>query len=188
MEMSDNWMGITGSPLTKGHDGSEEMWSHGVMVSTQDSESCNPSSNLGGTFLFLSPFYYPPHSTSLSSFHFTHFPSLSQFHLSLSDFCFPTHHPSLPSPIPLHSKIAQDGFSSAMSTNKSQPILDPIQSVRFNPIHTQFKTVQSESISTMDRSGLQMSGCAVHLFFDFEFVKWIHFAVCPPRNRCQQCV
>ena len=26
------------------------MWSHGVMVSTQDSESCNPSSNLGGTF------------------------------------------------------------------------------------------------------------------------------------------
>ena len=24
--------------------------SHGVMVSTQDSESCNPSSNLGGTF------------------------------------------------------------------------------------------------------------------------------------------
>ena len=29
------------------------MWSHGVMVSTQDSESCNPSSNLGGTFLFI---------------------------------------------------------------------------------------------------------------------------------------
>ena len=58
MEMSDDWMGITGSSLTKGHDGSEEMWSHGVMVSTQDSESCNPSSNLGGTFLFLSPFSF----------------------------------------------------------------------------------------------------------------------------------
>ena len=28
--------------------------SHGVMVSTQDSESCNPSSNLGGTLVFLS--------------------------------------------------------------------------------------------------------------------------------------
>ena len=28
-------------------------WSHGVMVSTQDSESCNPSSNLGGTFFFF---------------------------------------------------------------------------------------------------------------------------------------
>uniref|UniRef100_A0A1I7Z8H4 Uncharacterized protein n=1 Tax=Steinernema glaseri TaxID=37863 RepID=A0A1I7Z8H4_9BILA len=26
---------------------------HGVAVSTQDSESCDPSSNLGGTFLFL---------------------------------------------------------------------------------------------------------------------------------------
>ena len=25
---------------------------HGVMVSTQDSESCNPSSNLGGTYKF----------------------------------------------------------------------------------------------------------------------------------------
>ena len=25
---------------------------HGVMVSTQDSESCDPSSNLGGTFQF----------------------------------------------------------------------------------------------------------------------------------------
>ena len=61
MEMSDDWMGITGSPLTKGHDGSEEMWSHGVMVSTQDSESCNPSSNLGGTFLFPT-FYYAVHS------------------------------------------------------------------------------------------------------------------------------
>ena len=24
------------------------IWSHGVMVSTQDSESCDPSSNLGG--------------------------------------------------------------------------------------------------------------------------------------------
>ena len=35
--------------------------SHGVMVSTQDSESCNPSSNLGGTFLFLT-FYYEVHS------------------------------------------------------------------------------------------------------------------------------
>ena len=29
------------------------MWSHGVMVSTQDSESCNPSSNLGGTFFYF---------------------------------------------------------------------------------------------------------------------------------------
>ena len=28
--------------------------SHGVMVSTQDSESCNPSSNLGGTYVFSS--------------------------------------------------------------------------------------------------------------------------------------
>ena len=28
-------------------------WSHGVMVSTQDSESCNPSSNLGGTLIFF---------------------------------------------------------------------------------------------------------------------------------------
>ena len=27
--------------------------SHGVMVSTQDSESCNPSSNLGGTLIFF---------------------------------------------------------------------------------------------------------------------------------------
>ncbi len=27
---------------------------HGVMVSTQDSESCDPSSNLGGTCIFLS--------------------------------------------------------------------------------------------------------------------------------------
>ena len=35
--------------------------SHGVMVSTQDSESCNPSSNLGGTFLFPT-FYYAVHS------------------------------------------------------------------------------------------------------------------------------
>ena len=26
---------------------------HGVMVSTQDSESCDPSSNLGGTYKFL---------------------------------------------------------------------------------------------------------------------------------------
>ena len=25
------------------------IWSHGVMVSTQDSESCDPSSNLGET-------------------------------------------------------------------------------------------------------------------------------------------
>ena len=25
-------------------------WPRGVMVSTQDSESCDPSSNLGGTF------------------------------------------------------------------------------------------------------------------------------------------
>ena len=33
-----------------------DMWSHGVMVSTLDSESSDPSSNLGGTyynFLFL---------------------------------------------------------------------------------------------------------------------------------------
>jgi hypothetical protein len=26
---------------------------HGVTVSTQDSESCDPSSNLGGTYIFL---------------------------------------------------------------------------------------------------------------------------------------
>ena len=32
------------------------IWSHGVMVSTQDFESCDPSSNLSGTF-FL-PFTY----------------------------------------------------------------------------------------------------------------------------------
>ena len=31
----------------------EASWSHGVMVSTQDSESCNPSSNLGGTLIFF---------------------------------------------------------------------------------------------------------------------------------------
>ena len=84
MEMSDGWTRMTESPLTIGHDGSEEMWSHGVMVSTQDSESCNPSSNLGGTFLFhslhsfliltslLSPlfispiFYLSPNFTSAS--------------------------------------------------------------------------------------------------------------------------
>ena len=72
MEMSDDWMGITGSPLTKGHDGSEEMWSHGVMVSTQDSESCNPSSNLGGTFSSFQQTSHtpsirpPPKQTSLS--------------------------------------------------------------------------------------------------------------------------
>lgn len=29
--------------------------SHGVMVSTQDSESCDPSSNLGGTSLYVAP-------------------------------------------------------------------------------------------------------------------------------------
>ena len=35
------------------------MWSHGVMVSTQDSESCNPSSNLGGTsFLVYQQFRF----------------------------------------------------------------------------------------------------------------------------------
>ena len=32
----------------------DEARSHGVMVSTQDSESCNPSSNLGGTYVFSS--------------------------------------------------------------------------------------------------------------------------------------
>ena len=35
-------------------------WSHGVMVSTQDSESCNPSSNLGGTLIFF--FFFPKHA------------------------------------------------------------------------------------------------------------------------------
>ena len=29
-------------------------WSRGVTVSTQDSESCDPSSNLGGTWLHFS--------------------------------------------------------------------------------------------------------------------------------------
>ena len=30
---------------------------HGVMVSTQDSESCDPSSNLGGTYPIIFEFY-----------------------------------------------------------------------------------------------------------------------------------
>ena len=30
----------------------KDIWFHGVMVSTLDSESSDPSSNLGGTFLF----------------------------------------------------------------------------------------------------------------------------------------
>ena len=38
------------------------MWSHGVMVSTQDSESCNPSSNLGGTFFSLLHSFHADHS------------------------------------------------------------------------------------------------------------------------------
>ena len=29
-------------------------WSHGVTVSTQDSESCDPRSNLGGTWFYMS--------------------------------------------------------------------------------------------------------------------------------------
>ena len=33
-------------------------WSHGVMVSTLDSESSDPNSNLGGTFLPYSYFYF----------------------------------------------------------------------------------------------------------------------------------
>ena len=163
------------------------MWSHGVMVSTQDSESCNPSSNLGGTFLFFHSLYSTRLFLSLSSPHstpLTHSPDLLSFPLIFVFIPIPT---LLSSQFLFNSKISHDGIWRAMSANKVQSILHPIPSVRFIAHHTEFKTIQSKSISTMARSRNEMSGCAVHLFFDFEFVKWIHFAVCPSRNRCQQC-
>ena len=33
-------------------------WSHGVMVSTLDFESSDPSSNLGGTYVFIVNLFY----------------------------------------------------------------------------------------------------------------------------------
>ena len=36
-------------------------WSHGVMVSTLDFESSDPSSNLGGTFCFVRIYLWPLH-------------------------------------------------------------------------------------------------------------------------------
>ena len=127
------------------------------------------------------------------------FPSFTPHHLPLTTLSFPNLLPisqifvflllpsSLHAPLPLLSRISHDAISRAMSAIKSPSILHPIRFVRFIARHTAFNASQSESISTMARSRNEMSGCAVHLFFDFEFVKWIHFAVRPPRNRCQQC-
>src|SRR5690606_29381805 len=39
------------------------LWFHGVAVSTQDSESCDPGSNPGGTFLFFAIIFGRPNST-----------------------------------------------------------------------------------------------------------------------------
>ncbi|KAM7534047.1 hypothetical protein Aperf_G00000116526 [Anoplocephala perfoliata] len=54
--------------------------SHGVVVSTQDFESCDPSSNLGGTW--CTPTLHPPHSTSPFTHSTCHLTSILHHHQS----------------------------------------------------------------------------------------------------------
>ncbi|KAM7534210.1 hypothetical protein Aperf_G00000116475 [Anoplocephala perfoliata] len=128
--------------------------SHGVVVSTQDFESCDPSSNLGGTW--CTPTLHPPHSTSPFTHSTCHLTSILHHHQSSLCCLMPSLSSVSTHCLNIHSLSVTDAYDSVVgpiyltaSTGRFSPYLPPRRRVFVSNTAATTTTITTTTTTTV---------------------------------------